>query len=52
MYYIPPEPISEIDVKLGNPAVAEFGFGLRLWGVAGSGPVPRIGEVNPIKVSI
>ena len=27
--YIPSEPISEISVKLGSSAVAEFGFGLR-----------------------
>ena len=28
--YMPLQPISEISVKLGSSAVAEFGFGLRL----------------------
>ena len=50
--YMPLQPISEISVKLGSSAVAEFGFGLRLWGCRWKRPAPRIGEVNPIKVSI
>jgi len=50
--YMPLQPISEISVKLGSSAVADFGFGLRLWGCRWKRPAPRIGEVNPIKVSI
>ena len=49
-YYIPPEPISEISVKLGKSAVAEFGFGLRLWGVSlEAGPSHGLGRSSRSK---
>jgi len=48
--YMPLQPISEISVKLGSSAVAEFGFGLRLWGVSlEAGPSHGLGRSSRSK---